>query len=384
MINSKVWAILSLFVMALVILSACTPQTPPASTPVPSTPVQTSVPTSNIPLPTSQDAAWTNIVKAAKQEGVVTIYSVAFVGDVGRRISQDFTNQTGIRTEILVGSGAILLEKIKVEQAMKRPVGDLWNSRSASSIAELVLLGGADSIAGGLPSLRDKAAFKIDPVYSPGGEAVVWAMGYGDAVINTKQIKPEDEPRSYKDLLSPTWKGKILTQDPRTSGGTIFYANLRYHKVLDLDYFTRLAQQDMAIWGGSATEGHMKIARGEFPMLLAGTTDIAAPIIAEGGPLKVLTPEDGNSAGLGAVVAMKGAPHPNAARVFVNWLLSQEGQRSYAEAASVTSIRKDVPDFTNPVARVTPKKIWARNWEMEEWARKDLAAKTMEKIFGSK
>ncbi|MDO8636452.1 MAG: extracellular solute-binding protein, partial [Dehalococcoidia bacterium] len=112
--------------------------------------------------------------------------------------------------------------------------------------------------------------------------------------------------------------------------------------------------------------------------------DIAAPIIAEGGPLKVLTPEDGNSAGLGAVVAMKGAPHPNAARVFVNWLLSQEGQRSYAEAASVTSIRNDVPDFTNPSARVVPKKIWARNWEMEEWARKDLAAKTMEKIFGSK
>jgi len=128
----------------------------------------------------------------------------------------------------------------------------------------------------------------------------------------------------------------------------------------------------------------MKIARGEFPMLLSGTTDIAAPIIAEGGPLKVLTPEDGNSAGLGAVVAMKGSPHPNAARVFVNWLLSQEGQRSYAEAASVTSIRKDVPDFTNPSALVVPKKIWARNWEMEEWARKDLAAKTMEKIFGSK
>ena len=112
--------------------------------------------------PSSEDAAWTKIVKAAKQEGTVTIYSVAFVGDTSRRIAQDFEKQFGIRVEILVGSGAIILEKIKIEQAMKRQIGDIWNSRSASSIAELVLIGGAESIAGELPALRDKGAFKAE------------------------------------------------------------------------------------------------------------------------------------------------------------------------------------------------------------------------------
>ena len=313
------------------------------------------------------------------------VYSIAFVGDMGRRVARDFENQFGIRVEILVGSGNTLVERLKVEQAMKRQVGDLYNLRGAGSLTELVKLGGADSIAGELPALRDKGAFKVNPVYSPGGEALVWSIGYGDAVINTKLVKPEDEPRSYKDILTPNWKGKILSMDPRTtSGGTVFYYNLRYHKALDMDFYSRLPQQNMTIWGGAATEGHYMVGRGEFPILLAATSDIAAPMIVEGAPLKILAPEEGNTVSVGTVAVVKGAPHPNAARVFVNWLMSSQGQRSYAEAASVTSIRNDVPDFITPGAKLTPKKIWLRTWDMEDWAQKDVAAKTMDKIFGSK
>ena len=270
---------------------------------------------------------------------------------------------------------------------MKNQIADVYNTAGFSSAVSLVTQGRAEKIAHELPALRDKGVFKTDPVYSPGGEMVNSIIYYGGApLINIDQVKPQDEPRSYKDLLAPRWKGKMITMDPRTEGGSAsFYYILRYHKVLDLDYYRRLAQQDIAIWGGNPREAIAMVARGEYPLILGQTTTTVAPIMAEGAPLKILTMEEGTtiSAG-GSTLVVKGAPHPNAARVFVNWLLSPEGQLSYAQSASSTPIRKDVPDFVLPSVQMQPKIVWPTSWEASLWQDQDIAAKTMEKIFGTR
>lgn len=75
----------------------------------------------------------------------------------------------------------------------------------------------------------------------------------------------------------------------------------------------------------------------------------------EGAPIKILQFKEGYQASVGEVMAMVSkAPHPNATRLFLSWFLSGEGLKVYAEAASRTTNRKDVPDFTPQAARSDP------------------------------
>ncbi|MBI4288333.1 MAG: extracellular solute-binding protein [Chloroflexi bacterium] len=376
--------IVSLLALVLVLATACTPKAaaPPAPT---SAPPSASPAPVTAPKPPPQDDAWAKTVAAAKGEGSITIYSTSFVSDVGQRVAAAFKNEYGIRMDILAGNGATLLQKILVEQKMKGEVADLFQIGGAGSTSDLIMRGGAERIAADLPVLRDKSVFKVDPVYSPGGESIVWVLSYTGVDINTNLVKPGEEPKSYKDLLDPKWKGKLMTSDPLTTGGsTPFYYVPRFYKVVDLDYFRQVAKQDVKFWGGNPREMAMMVGRGEFHMAIGNSTDTLGPIMGAGAPLKTVPLTEGITGQLGNIVVVKGAPHPNAARVFVNWLLSPQGQRVYTEVANSTPVRKDVPDLVHQNARMDNPKVLPRTWELEQWAVQDQAAKTMEQIFGKK
>lgn len=383
----KLWPVLFVSVALIALAMACAPKAAPPAPALAVAPAAAPAPVPVVPTvaaPSPEEAAWAKIVAAAKQEGVVVIYSTAFVADIGQRLSRDFQDRYGIRLEILSGTGSILRDKIITEQGIKKQIGDVFVIGGAGSTTDLTLRGGAERIAHELPAVRDKAAFKIDPVYSPGGEMVNWVISYSSFVFNSNMAKPEDL-RSYNDLLAPRWKGKIISPDPRTTGGGgPFYYILRYHKALNMDFYQKLAKHDIKEWGGNPREAIRMVGRGEFAIYVGGSTDTAAPIIAEGAPVRVAAPEEGNGVTIGTILVAKGAPHPNAARVFINWLVSPEGQISYGESSASTPIRKDVPDFITPGARITPKKMWLYSWDAAEWSIKDMAAKTLEQAFGSR
>ncbi|MDO8635483.1 MAG: hypothetical protein Q7R34_04445, partial [Dehalococcoidia bacterium] len=81
---------------------------------------------------------------------------------------------------------------------------------------------------------------------------------------------------------------------------------------------------------------------------------------------------------------IKGAPHPNAARLFINWLLSKEGQMVYNKTVSRLPLRKDLPDYTAEKLKRTYSKLWNRTWEAAEQSNKDLKSGIVEQIFGKK
>ncbi len=371
-------------IVVMLIAASCTPK--PAPTPAPATPapVSTLAPGAT-PATGATDDAWAKIVAAAKKEGNVTIYSTGFIADVGKRISDEFRKTYGISVDNLVGNGGTLLQKILVEQSMKGQVADIFLIGGAGSTSDLILRGGAESVAKDLPVLKDKSVFKVDPVYSPGGEGLVWIMAYSGVNINTNLVKPADYPKSYKDFLDPKWKGKLLTQDPLTTGGAApFYYVPRFYKVTDVEYYRNIYKNDVKPWGGNPREAAMMVARGEYYGEIGNSTDTVGPIMGAGAPLKTLPLVEGVTGQFGNVLAVKGAPHPNAARVFINWLLSAEGQRIYTEVANSTPIRKDVPDTIHPNARMDNPKVLGRTWEFEQWAINDLKEKTMEQIFGKR
>ena len=389
-----------IILIALSLTGACAPKSRPVGTapptPVAIAPAKTATPTSNIsPVrqaqgepPASQDPAWARVVEAAKKEGLLTIYSAtAFAGDGGRRSVEAFSKEYGIRVELLIAAGRQVVERVKVESTMKQPIGDIV-SPGLSSATELSLAGLLDSIWQDLPELRNMAVFKVDPKYTPNGDVLNMVFAVAGVLVNTKLVKAQDEPRSYFDLLDPKWKGKMILTDPRAGagGGFAWFAEMRYYKVLDDDYFRRFARQEPILWGGGSVEETGMVARGEAWLNLYKSYKSAGDIILEGAPLKLLGMTEGNSLLTEPIAMVKGTAHPNAAKLFINWLLSREGQEILARETVADSVRKDVPNFVDPRVRPQPEpqRLLPRTYEVAETMNRYHKEGIAESLFGKR
>ena len=155
-------------------------------------------------------------------------------------------------------------------------------------------------------------------------------------------MKPE-EIRSYDDLLNPKWKGKIGYLDPRgAGGGTATWAF--FLKIKGEEFLRKLAAQEMLLSRDQRQLGD-SLAKGKVPLTIGLSYYSFAPFLKAGLPIKPL-PElkEGTytSCGSGALSIVKSSPHPNATKVFVNWLLSKEGQEVYGKAMGQATRRLDV------------------------------------------
>jgi iron(III) transport system substrate-binding protein len=159
---------------------------------------------------------------------------------------------------------------------------------------------------------------------------------------NTTLTKPEDV-RSYDDLLTSKWKGKIGILDPRSGGGGA--ATWAYFlKIKGEEFLKKLAGQDMLLSRDQRQLGD-SLAKGKVSITIGLTYYSLSPFLKAGLPIKPL-PEmkEGTyvSCGSGALSVIKNSPHPNATTVFVNWILSKEGQEVYGKAMGQASRRLDV------------------------------------------
>ena len=381
--------ILYLTLIAALILTivSCAPKqgpSPTPSTPTPTAPPKATAPASSILPPTSQDAAWAKVVENAKKEGTVTIYSFYFAADIGRAIAKAFQDRYGIRAEILAIAGRQTVEKVKVESAMKQLVADLVNT-GVSSATELSVAGFGENIIRELPNLKDRNAFLIDPVYSPNEDMVFASLTMVAPLINTKLVRPQEEPHAFNDFLDPKWNGNILAVDPRAGGGGLFniITTMKYFKILDDAYWRKLSPQ-LTLFGGSQQELYRMVGRGEYKIALPASDSAVAPIVAEGGPLKFVSMDEGDVGQGESIMLLKGAPHPNAGKLFMDWILSPEGQEVYARAASTNPLRKGVPGFALAAATVNSKKIVSRTWEAAQAGNDYQKAGLIEQLFGKR
>lgn len=368
--------------LAGVLLAGCAPA--PAPTPPPMAPAPVAA-TPAPPQASPEEVAWAAVVERAKKEGNVTAYGYVFPGEIGQAVRQAFKDRYGITVEILTVSGRTALEKIKVEQQIKKPVADVVVG-GLSVGWDLARLGLVAVVVEELPALKNRDVFIAD-VVDMNGQLLYVGFSQSDVLVNTKLMKPQDEPKSYSDLLDPKFKGqKILFSDPRTggSGGWSWFLTSTFYKTLDYDYFRRFMQQQPVMSQASTNELISQVARGEYHMNAGASADAASHMIVAGAPIKVLALQEGSWASGTSLTVIKNAAHPNAARLFANWFFSKEGQLAFYKAASDTPVRKDVPDFMPPGVRPEPKKLFVRTVEVMEAGFKLLQGGTLLEIFGPK
>jgi iron(III) transport system substrate-binding protein len=307
---------------------------------------------------------WDRTVKAAKEEGEVVVY--AWSRDSHLQALREFQKfYPEIKFVSIEGSGSQVGPRLIAERRAGKYLADLYINGTTTPVEVLIPAKALDPIRPAmiLPEVADESRWfgKKFHFADAGREYVLLNDGTVDTsffAYNTKLVSPE-EFKSNWDLLNPKWKGKIVAYDPRKrsgAGGPIRF--LYFSQKLGPQFVYRLFNE-MDVTLGS--DGHVMmdwLATGKYAIFLfpaAGDLDKAKK---QGLPVDEISHiQEGAAmhAGAGAVGLINRAAHPNAARVYINWFLSREGQSSYQRITGRNSLRTDIAKDNLPDTRIVPR-----------------------------
>jgi iron(III) transport system substrate-binding protein len=165
----------------------------------------------------------------------------------------------------------------------------------------------------------------------------------GVAAINTREVNPQDF-RSIRDLLDPKWKGKISFMDPTVSGTGSNQAALLYVRFGE-DFIRQLLVEQKPMISRDRRQLTDWLARGTHPISF-GAEDGEVERLRKQGfpllPLYSLSDMPGSVSGGDQIGFLSNAPHPNAAKIFINWMASKEGSEIFSRAFNMVPLRNDI------------------------------------------
>lgn len=378
----KRWFPVSLIVVSVAALLAfaCAPKAAPAPAPAPAPRAASVAQPAVAPSLSAEEKAWQDVVAAAKKEGSVTVYSFGWRGDIGTEITRAFQDKFGIKVDIITGRGAEFVERLKTEQRSGKMVGDMFEGGTPHAM-NMKRSGLTTKVE--FPGIKDISRFMASPHSAdPDGQVLGYNLYIYSPYVNTNMVKPGEEPKTWKDLLDPKWKGKMLFASPTVSmEAYMLFWPLKAAGVVDMDYLRALGKQDL-LWTTGTAEDAQKLSRGERALSIFGTpVEMAAPIIA-GAPIKAIPMEPAMTGTSISVAAVKNGPHPNATRVLLDWLFSPEGQLAHNKPRGTPSMIKGGPSFLPPTADVKASRVVMDTPEVLDDEAKSFNDKVMVKEWG--
>lgn len=337
----RIFIVISLLIAILVSLAACAQRavTPPAGY----NPAATAQP---FQVKEKWVIDWDMALREGKKEGKVVIYSTG--GGEVRALGAAFQKKYGITIESVIGRGAEMTAKLSSERKAGLYLVDLYLGGAGTPMVDWKGIGALSPME---PLLLLPEVVKPDIWYTgkliflDKQKMVLKALAYANVplAINTDLVKP-DEIKSYKDLLNTKWKGKIVMNDPTTRGTGGKTAATAGLELMGWDFMEALAKQDPVILRNERQQIEW-VAQGKYPMVFAPLTTPLAEFIKAGAPIKEVLPVEGShyTGGVGNIAFVDKAPHPQAAKIFVNWYLSKEGQTTMSQETLNPSARLDVP-----------------------------------------
>jgi len=273
------------------------------------------------------------LVEAAKKEGKCAFYTamdLAFAERLGKEFEAKYP---GIAVRVERSGAERIFTRIGQEYSSNIHAVDVVNT---ADLSHCLTWKRNDWLA---PYMPEEVVKNYDPIfYDPDGLHITTRILVSPIAYNTSLVKPEDAPKSFADLLDPKWKGKICKAHPAYSG-TIMNSTFQIARDLGWEYLEKLAKQNV-LQVQSATDTPKKIALGERAIMADGAGYLVIRNKEAGQPVDLIYPEEGTPLATSPSAVFKGAPNPNAARLFQNWMHGREGQQILIDYARQYSPHK--------------------------------------------
>ncbi|MGZ3411507.1 MAG: ABC transporter substrate-binding protein [Rhizomicrobium sp.] len=282
-----------------------------------------------LPASAQSPADWDNIVAAAKKEGSVTFYTGLPGNPSTKKIGAAFEKKYGIRMDVLELRATELRERVRAERVGNNATGDVMHT-SANQTRQIWMEDKTIDTIGPLPNGKDLRADVGESWVDRDVNIPTFLLNYG-ILINSNLVP--DAPKSWSDLLDPKWKGKILADDFRAIGGGSSFFSVTYEK-FGRGFHEKLAAQNV-VFTRDMREAERRVARGEYAIYLPWLVNYLPSL--KGLPVKAAFPQEGVVYLPYASSILTKAPHPNAARLFIDFMLSDEGQAIYASEGLLPS-----------------------------------------------
>ena len=268
----------------------------------------------------AQDAA---LIQAAKKEGKVVWYtSLALPSSTS--IAHAFrTKYPGIEVEVHRTGSQRVLQRVMQEATAGIKNADVIHTSDAG---HFVLFKDKGMLMKYTPKGAEifPAGFKDKDGFYFGMRATLSTIAY-----NPKIVSDKDAPKTWKDLLNPKWKGKMVTAHPSYSGIIMTHV-LALVNLYGWDYFRDLAKNSLHIVQ-SANDPAGVVASGERPVGANGAEYFYYKTQKQGNPIKIVYPPEGVPLIVSPVAIAKDAPHPNAAKLFSEYIFTKESQQLLAD-----------------------------------------------------
>jgi iron(III) transport system substrate-binding protein len=289
---------------------------------------------------------WDKIVEAGRKEGKV-VASIPPSAELRKLMELTFPKRYGIGVEFVPARGGNIIRRMVDESKAGVQYFDIHIGGTESVITGLLPESVLEQVEPFfvLPEVRDPKQWWGGHIWADNAKRFLYAfVAYQTVSLwsNVNVYKPA-EFRGFDDLLNTKLQNKIGISDPRTPGsGSSMWSYMNYIK--GEEYLKRLVAQklfvtrDLRLLAENLAKGKIAVTSGiayseYLPFIKAGLPVTPLPVPKEG--LYV-------SGGYGHLTILKNPPHPNATKVFVNWLLGRDGQEIFSRAMGVGTRRLDV------------------------------------------
>ena len=294
---------------------------------------------------------------AARKEGSVTWYTAQMSGEAAEDMGRAFTRKyPGISVTVIRTTGQVAYQRVLQELKNSTPQCDVFCSTDISHYPAL-------KARGALAQYRPENAGELAPSFAGLGDEGFYIPATASLqimVYNSKTVAPADVPKNWTDLLDPKWQNRVAIAHPAFSG---YFGQwvLAMRKLYGWEFLEKLAKQNPRI-GRSGNDPIAMLNAGES---LIGTGPVSTSVqnIEKGNPIGFVYPTDGTLLCFGPASVLAAAPHPNAARLFLEWLLSEDYARACVKW-HLEPVRADAPPMEGTkrlseikLIRLTPAEI---------------------------
>lgn len=288
-------------------------------------------------------AASPDLVAAAEREGEVVWYTSFVQNQVARPMAEAFQKAyPKIRVTVVAGPAGDLLTRMLLEAKSGGIRADVGHG--GSSVRPLQAAGVMDTFVPG-------PAEAFPPGYRDAkGQWTAQIFYFLGAAANTTMVSEKDEPKSYEDLLDPRWAGKLVWTNTMVQGGPLGFIGTVMSTMgpeKGRAYLQRLSAQKVVNLPANQRVVLDQVIAGEYPIALMVFNNHVHISKSKDAPIKFLKIEPVLGI-IDPVFIVKG-PHPNAARLFVEFLVSKDGQAVFQQADYIP-VHPDMPPL-NPALR---------------------------------